>query len=107
VLYEVRGEEVSETTRDPAEWGLARCTAADLAGGDASVNAARLRAALEGEDKGPHLDALLLGTALALELTGRADGPATAIAMARAAVEDGRARAQLEALARHGREGTA
>jgi anthranilate phosphoribosyltransferase len=107
VLYEVRGEEVSETTRDPAEWGLARCTAEDLAGGDADVNAARLRAALEGEDTGPHLDALLLGTALALELTGRADSPETAIGMARAAVEDGRARAQLEALARHGREGAA
>jgi anthranilate phosphoribosyltransferase len=107
VLYEVRGEEVSETTRDPAEWGLARCTAQDLAGGDADVNAARLRAALEGEDTGPHLDALLLGTALALELTGRADSPETAVGMARAAVEDGRARAQLEALARHGREGAA
>jgi anthranilate phosphoribosyltransferase len=107
VLYEVRGEEVSETTRDPAEWGLARCTADDLAGGDAAVNAARLRAALEGEDTGPHLDALLLGTALALELTGRADSPAMAVGMARAAVEDGRARAQLEALARHGREGAA
>jgi anthranilate phosphoribosyltransferase len=107
VLYEVRGEEVSETTRDPAEWGLARCTAEDLAGGDADVNAARLRAALEGEDTGPHLDALLLGTALALELTGRADSPETAVGMARAAVEDGRARAQLEALARHGREGAA
>jgi anthranilate phosphoribosyltransferase len=107
VLYEVRGEEVSETTRDPAEWSLARCTAQDLAGGDADVNAARLRAALEGEDTGPHLDALLLGTALALELTGRADSPETAVGMARAAVEDGRARAQLEALARHGREGAA
>lgn len=107
LLYEVRGSEVAETTRDPAEWGLARCTAEDLAGGDAAVNAARLRAALEGEDTGPHLDALLLGAALALELTGRADSPATALSMARAAVEDGRARAQLEALAGHGRAGTA
>lgn len=107
LAYEVHGAEVSETTRDPEEWGLARCTAADLAGGDASVNATRLRAALQGEDAGPHLDALLLGTALALELTGRADSPAAAIAMARAAVEDGRARAQLEALAAFGRDGTA
>ncbi|NHA13745.1 anthranilate phosphoribosyltransferase [Thioalkalivibrio sp. XN279] len=107
VLYEVCGEEVSETTRDPAEWGLARCTAEDLAGGDATVNATRLRAALAGEDTGPHLDALLLGTALALELTGRADSPANAIGVARAAVEDGRARALLEALACHGREASA
>ena len=107
LLYEVRGSDVTETTRDPAEWGLARCTAEDLAGGDATVNAARLRAALEGEDTGPHLDALLLGAALALELTGRADSPSTALHMARAAVEDGRACAQLEALAGHGRAGTA
>ena len=99
LFYEVCGAEVRETTRDPEEWGLPHCAPEDLAGGDAAVNAARLRAVLEGEEGGAHRDALLLGTALALELTGRAADPAEAVAMARAALDDGRARAQLEALA--------
>ncbi|NGP52853.1 anthranilate phosphoribosyltransferase [Thioalkalivibrio sp. XN8] len=98
VLYEVQGEDVTETTRDPEEWGLPRCGVADLLGGDADENAARLRAALQGEERGAHLDALLLSAALALELTGRAGSPQEAIQLARAAVEDGRARAQLESL---------
>jgi anthranilate phosphoribosyltransferase len=99
LLYEVQGEDVVETTRDPEEWGLPRCGVADLLGGDAEENAARLRAALQGEEQGAHLDALLLSAALALELTGRAGSPAEAVALARGAVEDGRARAQLESLA--------
>jgi len=104
LLIEVRDGKVSETTRDPAEWGLPRCTPEDLAGGDAAHNAMRLRAVFEGEESGPHLDALLLNTALALELAGLAEGPAEAVAMARRAVLDGRAAALLDTLAQQGAE---
>ncbi len=104
LLFEVRGGQVSETTRDPAEWGLARCSAEDLAGGDADHNARRLRDVFAGRESGPHLDALLLGTALALELTGLASSPRAAVGAARRALLDGRAQALLEALARHAAE---
>jgi anthranilate phosphoribosyltransferase len=104
LLLDVRGGEVVETMRDPAEWDIPRCAADDLAGGDAAYNAARLRDVFAGRDTGPHLDALLLGTALALELTGLAATPATGVGMARSALLDGRAEALLAALARHAAE---
>jgi anthranilate phosphoribosyltransferase len=104
LLLDVRGGEVVETTRDPAEWDIPRCAADDLAGGDAAYNAARLRDVFAGRDTGPHLDALLLGTALALELTGLAATPATGIGMARRALLDGRAEALLAALTKHAAE---
>ena len=56
--------------RDPADYGIPRCSATDLAGGDASENASALEAVLNGDDTGPHRDALLLGAGLVLELTG-------------------------------------
>jgi len=107
LLFEVRGGEVRETTRDPEEWGIPRCAAEDLAGGDAAHNAARLRAVFAGREVGPHLDALLLGAALALELTGLAATPATAVGTARRALIDGRAEALLVALGKHAAEGPA
>lgn len=101
LLYDVRGGDVIESTRDPAEWGIPRCAAEDLAGGDAAYNAARLRAVFSGREVGPHLDALLLGTALALELTGLAETPLMAVGMASRALLDGRAEALLVAIGSH------
>jgi anthranilate phosphoribosyltransferase len=104
LLLEVRAGKVTESSRDPGEWGIPRCAAEDLAGGDATFNAARLRAVFEGREAGPHLDALLLGTALALELTGLATAPAMAMSIAREALSDGRAADLLVALGHHGAE---
>ena len=57
-------------TRDPADYGLSRC-ALRTAGADAHYNAQELRRVLRGESRGAHRDALLLGAALALEVSGR------------------------------------
>ena len=103
LLLDVRDGKVSERMRDPGEWGIPRCTPEELAGGDAAHNAARLRAVFSGRETGPHLDALLLGTALALEVTGRAEGPA-AVTMAREALRAGRAAGLITALQRHAGE---
>jgi anthranilate phosphoribosyltransferase len=104
LLYDVQGGKVVETTRNPEEWRLSRCTAADLAGGDAAYNAGRLRAVFALSEAGPHRDALLLGAALALELTGLADSPESAIDAARGALLDGKAADLVAALARHAKE---
>ncbi len=50
---------------EPESLGLARCSAADLAGGDATANAAITRSVLAGE-KGPQRDIVLLNAAAAL-----------------------------------------
>lgn len=76
---------------DPADLGIARCTAAELAGGDATVNAAALRAVFLRRDTGPHLAALCLQAGLALHVAGRADSIAAGVALARATVDSGRA----------------
>jgi anthranilate phosphoribosyltransferase len=102
-VLDVRPGEVKASIRSPSDYGLDLCGARDLAGGDAASNAGALRAVLEGSDRGPHRDALLLGTALALEIVGRVDNPRDGVAVARNAIDSGAARQTLDALSAFGR----
>ncbi|MGH8317293.1 MAG: anthranilate phosphoribosyltransferase [Steroidobacteraceae bacterium] len=103
-LFDVRPGRVERETRTPEEYGLRRCEPAGLAGGDAQHNARALRAVLVGEDRGPHRDCLLLGTALALEATGETSKRREAIERAAAAIDSGAAARLLTALAAPRRE---
>ncbi len=98
VLFDVRPGHVDIQTRLPADFGLATCSAERLSGEDAQYNAAALEAVLRAEDGGAHRDCLLLGTALALELTGRAASPRSAVAQAAEAIASGAARDLLARL---------
>jgi anthranilate phosphoribosyltransferase len=98
-VFDVRPGHTERHTRTPEEYGLQRCEPSRLAGGDAQHNARALRAVLQGEDRGPHRDCLLLGTALALEVTGRAPRPREAIELAAVAIDSGAAARVLESLA--------
>jgi anthranilate phosphoribosyltransferase len=102
-LLDVRPGSVRELTRSAADYGLPSCAATDLAGGDARHNAQALRAVLGGADRGAHRDAVLLGCALALEVTGRAAAPREAAALAAQAIDSGAARDLLQRLAGFGR----
>jgi anthranilate phosphoribosyltransferase len=95
-LFDVQRGAVSVGVRTPEDYGLARCTAAALAGGDAAHNARALRAALYGQDRGAHRDCLLLGAALALEAAGEARQPREGVARAVAAIDSGAARRVLD-----------
>ena len=97
-LFDVRPGRVEMQVRAPSQYGLAPCSASDLAGGDAGHNARALAAVLYGEDRGAHRDCLLLGTALALELAGETREPREGLARAAAAIDSGAARRLLEAL---------
>jgi anthranilate phosphoribosyltransferase len=88
-LFEVTPGAVTHRVVDPLNFGLPRCTADDLKGGDSAYNAARLAAVLNGNETGSHRDALVLGAALALEVTGIASDLAGGIAMANAALDQG------------------
>jgi anthranilate phosphoribosyltransferase len=94
---------VSREVRDARDLGMQRCSAADLAGGDAGHNAAGLRAVFEGRDRGPHCDAIVLNAALALEVTGAVPTAAAGVAAAREAISRGDAVRLLEKLAAFGR----
>jgi len=88
---DVRDGEVRMLVRDPADYGIARCSEAELHGADAASNSKRLAAALAGGDTEAHRDALTLGAALALEVTGRVENLGAGIEMARAALRNGAA----------------
>jgi anthranilate phosphoribosyltransferase len=94
-LFDVQPGEVIEEHRDPFDYGLARCTPEELAGGDAEFNARALESVFAGEDQGAHRDALLLGAGLALEVSGRATDLNDGIAQARAALDRGAAQEVL------------
>lgn len=101
-LWDVRPGRVSVEIRDPADAGVPRCRPDDLAGGDARENAEALRRALTGTP-GPHRDALCLGAALALEVTGRSGSLEEGLRIAANAIDDGAAATLLDRLRTFGR----
>jgi anthranilate phosphoribosyltransferase len=98
VAFDVRGNEIQRLEINPEEYGIARCTAGELAGGDAKMNLQALLDVFEGRDQGPHLDTLVLQCGLALMIAGRAHSVAAGIALARAVVDSGKALAWLQRL---------
>jgi anthranilate phosphoribosyltransferase len=100
-LFDVRPGAVEMSVRSVADYGLPSCSAADLAGGDATYNARALKSVLHGEDRSAHRDCLLLGTALALEVAGEVSDPREGVARAAAAIDSGAARGLLELLPQH------
>ena len=104
VCYDVRPGRVERSVRDPGDAGIARCAHDELRGADSATNAARLKAALAGGDTPGHRDALVLGAALALEVTGLAPDAPSAIARARAGLASGAAGRLVEGLATFGKD---
>jgi len=100
-VFDVRPGHVAHEVRDPESYGIARCTADDLTGGDPEHNAGRLRAVLHGEDRGPYRDCLVLGAALALEVAGEVSGPREGVERATAALNGGHGRRVLDTLLAH------
>lgn len=89
-VYEIDAGEVRERTLDPAELGLKRVAPADLAGGDASMNAEIARSVLGG-DEGPRRDVVVLNAAAALDVAGVATSLDDGIAKAVESIDSGAA----------------
>jgi len=98
-VAEAREGSVRSYEVEPEEFGMARATLEDISGGDATENAAIIRAVLDGE-KSPRRDVVLLNAAAALVAAGRADRIADAIMLAADSIDSGAAAEKLEALAR-------
>jgi len=97
-ICELRNGQLHEYRLDPQELGLPRCRREDLAGGDAAANAAQLRAILAGTERGSLRQVVCLNAAAALVVTEAAPDWPTALRLAEAAIDDGRAAARLAAL---------
>ncbi|MBN2645238.1 MAG: anthranilate phosphoribosyltransferase [Desulfuromonadaceae bacterium] len=84
---------------DPRDLGFDLCTMEDLQGGDALCNAGIVEAVLSGV-AGPKRDVVLLNSAYALMAAGVVDEVNAALAMARGAIDSGRAKEKLAELVR-------
>lgn len=91
---------VRDFTVSAADAGLAAAPAEALRGGDATFNAAALRAVLDGTAHHAYRDTVLLNAAAALIVAGRAVALRDGVALAAASIENGRARAALTTLRR-------
>lgn len=97
-VCEVADGLVREFTLNPAELGLAPCELDVLRGGDRHANAAILTGILDGTDRGPRRDLVLLNAAAGFVITGLASDLPSGFDLARAQIESGRALAKLRAL---------
>src|SRR6185312_16010010 len=91
LVAELKDGRVSTFEVTPESAGLPRARLDDIKGGEPAENAARLMALLEGE-KGPLRDIVLLNSAAALVVAGRATDLRDGVARAADAIRSGSAR---------------
>lgn len=96
-VAELKDGKVTVFEVTPADAGLTPAKLADLKGGDAATNAGAIRDLLAGV-KGPFRDIVLLNTAAALIVGGKATSLTDGVALAIHAIESGAARAALDKL---------
>ena len=92
-FYQEHGFTISNLS--PEQFPLQPAVLADLVGGDCETNAAIIRRLLQNEDRGPKRDAVLLNTAAALLVAGKAKSLVEGWERALALVESGQAEAKL------------
>jgi len=97
-FYQDHGFSASTLALD--HFPLLPATLADLAGGDCQTNAAIVRALLGGKERGPKRDAILLNTAAALMVAGRARTIAAGWELASSVIDSGAALRKLNDLIR-------
>jgi anthranilate phosphoribosyltransferase len=97
-VHVVEGGTTRAFILQPEEFGLKLCTTDELRGGERAENAAILVAILEGKDRGPKRDVVVLNTAAACVVTGLAADLQEGIERAREAIDSGAALAKLQAL---------
>jgi len=97
-VFEVTGDRVRCLEWNPADFGVERASAADLAGGDRAKNRDIALAVLGGE-RGPRRDIVLVNAAAALLAAGLAADFREAMLQAANAVDSGAAQHKLERLA--------
>jgi anthranilate phosphoribosyltransferase len=95
-VCEVRKGTFKKYEIKPEDYGLARCNKEDLTGGSPEENAAITLAILQGRDKGPKRNAVLLNSAAAIYLARPDTTVKDAIALAEDMIDSGKASGQLD-----------
>jgi anthranilate phosphoribosyltransferase len=97
--YQDRG--FHSSTTDPAHFGFSATRIEDLRGGDRKKNASILRQILAGNERGPKRDAVLLNSAAALFVGGKAKSLTEGLDLAANLIDSGKALAKLNELAEY------
>lgn len=95
-VAEYKDGKVTEFTISPADAGLETATLKDIEGGDCEYNADALLAVLAGE-KNAYRDIVLLNTAAALVVSGKATDLRNGVEIAADVIDSGKAKAKLDA----------
>ncbi|MDR0640006.1 MAG: anthranilate phosphoribosyltransferase [Spirochaetaceae bacterium] len=80
----------------PEDYGISRCDKTDLTGGSPEENAVITLGILQGKDKGPRRNAVLLNSAAAIHIAQPDTTIEDAVAVAREVIDSGKALRQLE-----------
>ena len=90
-VAELHDGAVSQRTVRPEDFGLASCTAEELAGGEPEDNARIILSVLEGEERGGARTAILMNAGAALYVAGVSDSLEEGTTAAAVSIDDGRA----------------
>ncbi|NTW05736.1 MAG: anthranilate phosphoribosyltransferase [Peptococcaceae bacterium] len=97
LVYEVTKEGIRGFELDPLIFGIERCDLTDLRGGSPADNGLIIRELLSGK-KGPHRNAVILNTSLALMASGFAQDMSSGLEMAADSIDSGKAAKKLQEL---------
>jgi len=95
IVFQVEDGRVQKGRWSPADFGLPYCSIDELKGGNPEMNAAIVRAILEGERDGRR-DVVVANAAAALLVAGRARDLKTAVSVAADSIDSGSAKAKLQ-----------
>lgn len=97
IIFEVKGSKVKLRTISPEEFGIKLTSKEDIAGGDGQENAGIIQNLLKGE-RGPRRDIVILNSAAAFYVAGKAKSIADGISIAEKSIDSGAALKVLENL---------
>jgi len=102
-VCEIKDGKFSNYTVEPEQFGFTKCDKNALIGGTPKENAEITLAVLNGE-KGPRRDAVALNSGAALYIAGKASTMEKGVRMAEELIDNGKAKAQLEAFIKYSNE---
>jgi anthranilate phosphoribosyltransferase len=97
-IMQLKAGKITESTLNPADYGIKKASLDDLKGSDAKGNAQTVRNLISGKEAGNKKDIVVLNAAAAIIVGGLADDFASAIKIAEKAIETGKAIRHLEKL---------
>ncbi|NLK88005.1 MAG: anthranilate phosphoribosyltransferase [Clostridiaceae bacterium] len=98
IINELDNGVVARYEIKPEDFGIRRCSISEIATGTPQENAEMIRNVFSGHDRGPRRDAVVLNSAGALIIGGRADSFADGIRLAGELIDSGEAKKKLERL---------